>query len=138
MKRTLEQERARDALEEVKRVKEALGEGDQAQRFVSYVESLPAAILTNGLGQAAATLLAQGKNDPDDPHLILFHALEKWLCRGAPQAPYKNESRLMDAIVNNDRSAYLQAQAEALAWLVWMKKFAVAFMKEKGKDGEGH
>lgn len=136
MNRTLEQDRARDALAQVRKVKDALGEGDQAQKFVSYVEALPATILANGLGQAAATLFAQGKNGPNDPHLLLFNALEKWLCRDARQAPYRNGGKLMDAIVNSDRSAYLRAQAEALAWLVWMKKFAVAFMKQKSEDGE--
>jgi CRISPR-associated protein Cmr5 len=34
----------------------------------------------------------------------------------------------MAAIVNCDRAVYLRAQAETLAWLEWLKKFAVAFL----------
>ncbi|WP_152947873.1 type III-B CRISPR module-associated protein Cmr5 [Desulfofundulus thermobenzoicus] len=130
--RTLEQIRAADALGKIRAVQETFaGDEEKADKFASYVESLPATILTNGLGQAAATLLAQAKGVQSDPHYKIYRFLEEWLCRDAPEAPYRLAKDLMEAIVSNDRQAYLHAQAEALAWLEWLKKFAVAFLKKK-------
>lgn len=130
--RTLEQIRAADALTRVRSIEETFGgDREKADKFASYVESLPATILANGLGQAAATLLAQAKGNHGDPHYKLYSFLEDWLCRDASEAPYRLANDLMEAIVTNDRQVYLHAQAEALAWLEWLKKFAVAFLKKK-------
>ena len=87
----------------------------------------------NGLGQAAATLLGQAKGKESDPHRLLYNHLSQWLCRDAPDAPYKSEPQLIDAIVSKHEDTYLVAQAEALAWLVWLKKFSKAYLK-KGSD----
>ncbi|RPF46999.1 CRISPR-associated Cmr5 family protein [Thermodesulfitimonas autotrophica] len=131
---TLEQKRAKHALDKVRNIKDNY-RGEQQENFVSYVERLPATILTNGLGQAMAMLLAQAKNKEESAHYLLYNALKDWLCRNDPEAPYKGESDLMAAIVSHDRAAYLRAQVEALAYLEWFKKFVVAFLKEKkGKD----
>ena len=43
----------------------------------------------------------------------------------------------MEAIIKNDEQAYLKAQTEAFAYLVWLKKFANAYL-EKGKDDDDH
>ncbi|MEW6574130.1 MAG: type III-B CRISPR module-associated protein Cmr5 [Bacillota bacterium] len=130
MTQTLEQKRAKHALDKVHVIKDKC-QGEQRKKFVSYAESLPATILTNGLGQAGAMLLAQAKNDTESAHRLLYDTLEEWLCRDDPQAPYRGESGLMAAIVNRDRATYVRAQAEALAYLEWFKKFTVAFLKEK-------
>jgi len=130
MTQTLEQKRARDALDKVRKIERAC-QGEQQEKFVSYVESLPATILTNGLGQAAAMLLAQAKGEQRDAHRMLYEALKDWLCRDDPHAPYRGQADLMVAIVNQDRATYLRAQAEALAWVEWLKRFAVAFLKKK-------
>lgn len=137
MRQTLEQMRARDALNKIRSIQKNYSE-DTRQKFVSYVESLPAAILNNGLGQAAATLLAQAKGDKEDAHYLLYQAVRDWLCREDPEgrAPYQGETDLMEAIVSHDRTAYLHAQAEALAWLEWLKKFAVAFFKKQTNGSE--
>lgn len=135
MTRTMEQERAAHALAKVGEI----GTKDEKfrEKYVSYVEALPATILMNGLGQAAATLLAAAKGKTEDAHRVLFDHLQEWLCRAAPQAPYGGETNLMDAITAHDRAAYLRAQAEALAWLVWLKKFAVAYLKNPAKKPGG-
>jgi len=137
VKRTLEQERAADALRKVRDIEEKL-DADGRQRFVSYVESLPATIMANGLGQAAATLLARGEDRRQDPHRLLYDGLQDWLCRDAPEAPFRGASDLMEALVTRERSTYLRAQVEALQWLEWLKKFAVAYLKnaesERGRD----
>jgi CRISPR-associated protein Cmr5 len=99
-------------------------------KYVSYVKSLPAAILMNGLGQASATLLAQAKGNPNDPHKILYNHIDRWLCSDFPEMPYRNAANLLVALTANGQGQYIVAQAEALFLLDWLKKFAVAFLDE--------
>lgn len=129
--RTMAQRRAAHALERIKAA-EARWDEDARDRYAGYVEKLVASILTNGLGQAAAFERAAGQE-----HLQLYRDLEDWLC--GPDGPYYRPNRhpnyeLMDAIVENDRHLYMRAQAEALAWLEWLKKFAVAYLKKPGGE----
>ncbi len=131
----LELERAETALRKVRNIKETL-DVEEADRFASYVEGLPAAILTNGLGQALATLLSKSGQGRKDPHYKLYECVQDWLCRDSSQAPYRLAEDLMDAIVSNDRQTYLRAQTETLSLLKWLKKFAVAYLK-KDKGGRG-
>jgi len=109
--------------------------------YVSYTQSLPATILMNGLGQALATLLSKAEGDLKKPHGLLYSDLQDWLCGSDPAAPYSKasggEKCLMEAIIKNDEQAYLKAQTEAFAYLVWLKKFANAYL-EKGKDDDDH
>lgn len=134
---TLAQRRAAHALARIlahqKAGKDAYG------NYVSYVEALPAAILMNGLGQAAATLLAKAEGDLDKPHGRLYADLQDWLCGHDPAAPFrdcpaKGDDCLMQCICDSDQRKYLRAQTEALAWLVWLKKFARAYLDRGPKD----
>lgn len=130
MNKTLEQARAKDALDKVKMLLRQ-AENDKAKaesndKYASYVKSLPATILMNGLGQAAATLMASTAGE----HKLLYRHLQGWLCRNESAAPYPGAGDLLDAITVNSREAYIRAQAEALAWLAWLKKFAVAYLEK--------
>lgn len=126
----LEQQRAQHALAQVREVEKEC-DAEQRRLFVTRVEGFPAAVLTNGLGQAVAALLAQSKRDYQSPPGRLYRILQGWLCRDDPRAPYRGAGDLIQAIVGNDRAAYLRAQVEALAYLKWLKTFAVAFLKER-------
>lgn len=134
---TLAQRRAAHAL---KRVLAHQHAGKQAYgNYVSYVEALPASILMNGLGQACATLLAKAEGKLDKPHGLLYADLQAWLCGNDPAAPYRNgqtkgDDRLMEAICGSNQKQYLHAQAEALAYLVWLKKFARAYLDRGAGD----
>lgn len=130
-RQTLAQCRAAHALERIRRHEQA-GK-DAYKNYVGYVEALPATILMNGLGQACATLLAKAEGDLTKPHGLLYDDLESWLCRDDRAAPYPKASDLMQAIIDGDQKAYLHAQTEALAHLVWLKKFACAYL-ERGTD----
>ncbi len=147
----IERQRAAHALQTI----EALP--DDVNKYTSYVKGLPASILQNGLGQAMATLLAASKGDDawarrpgsnggddrgkvGDAHRLLYNHLQAWLCDVRDDAPYsqeqapdENSTALMEAITTGGGDAYIRAQAEALAYLNWLKKFAVAFRPE----GEG-
>jgi CRISPR-associated protein Cmr5 len=136
MNRTLAQERAGNALAVAKRIKEAT-ENDRAfqQNYRSYVERLGPAILMNGLGQALASERAATDGDKAraDAHRALYQAVSDWLCRDGGVYPAGQD--VLEAITSNDRDAYLRAQAEALAWLDWHKKFCRAmFPRGGGQD----
>lgn len=130
MKRTLEQERAKDALDKVREV-EKRADAEVRDKFASYVSGLAPSIINNGLGQSCAGLLARAKGDPTDPHYELYRYLENWLCRDEPEAPYRGAKDLMDALTKGDRFHYLRAQAEALSWLEWLKRFSAAYLKSQ-------
>jgi CRISPR-associated protein Cmr5 len=120
---SLAQRRAAHALKRI--------EGRKSQsygNYVSYANALPATILMNGLGQACATLLSKAEGHLDRPHGMLYADLQSWLCGTDPAAPFKGEQNLMTAITSKGQDTYLRSQAEALEYLVWLKKFANAYL----------
>lgn len=121
--------RAQHALAAVSGLREA-GNYDN---YVNYANALPAAVITNGLGQALATQLAAAKGEPKDPHRLLFRHVQQWLCRGADDSPFQGCDDLMQAVTECAESDYVWAQAETLAYLEWLKKFANAYL-ERGQD----
>ena len=129
-KPTLEQKRAAHALKSVHDVEqEAFG-----KHYRSYAEGLPATIVMNGLGQACATLLsaANGDGDRERAYQSLHQHLQAWLCRN--DGVYPGANSLIDAIVKHGQAEYVHAQAESLAYLVWLKKFAQAFLPRGGSN----
>lgn len=131
--KSLDLQRAAHALKAIEDLKE---NNNKLGHYVSYVRALPANILQNGLGQALATLLAAAKGKHDDPHHRLHDQVQAWLCReGDPDAPYAGKPHLLKAITEGSEQTYLHAHAEALAYLVWLKKFAVAFLDKQEPDG---
>ena len=133
--KTLEQQRANNALSRVREL-----DAEQQDKFKklyrSYVDRLGPTIVMNGLGQAlAAEYAASGENPSTDielAHRKLYISLEMWLCRDG--GVYSTNQKLLDAITKNDESLYLRAQVEALAWLVWHKKFCRAFFPKSEED----
>lgn len=132
---SLAQKRAAHALACVKKLKNNNNYGN----YVSYVKSLPAAILMSGLGQALAMEKAGAAKDGDvgKGHKLLYQHMNAWLCNekvdnnsGWENSPYANESDVLEAIVSKEEADYIRAQAEALEYLEWLKKFAVAQLRE--------
>lgn len=117
--RTLEQVRAADALFRVQQL--ANKEENFKEKYRSYVDRLGPAIIMNGLGQALAT----EKASRHDAHDALYAGLSRWLCR-SEGGVYSNYDDALEAIVAESQDRYLLAQAEALAWLQWHKKFCRA------------
>ena len=126
-KQSLDQRRAKHALDCIKKRQK---DGTKQSDYLSYVKALPATILQNGLGQAMATLRAKGR-DRNDPYSRLYEDVQSWLCGGDQESPFPNKEDLLEAITSNDQQHYLKAQAEAQAYLIWLKKFAAAFLNEK-------
>lgn len=133
--RSLAQRRAEHALDKVK----ALQAENAYGNYVSYVKALPATIIVSGLGQALAMENAGKKLG----HKKLFKHMRAWLCEGWQHTPYQlalaeDDTAFFKAISGGDEAKYIKAQAEALEYLEWLKKFAVAFLMEpeEGEEGE--
>jgi CRISPR-associated protein Cmr5 len=136
---TIQQERAKFALE---RVQKAVAEKVDGKDYKSYASALPAMIHINGLGQAAAFYKSKVKKE-NDAYDLIYKLLSDWLTKVANQ-PYtewliqekKNpnskikEGDLIDCIVYSDMHTYRLAQAEAQALMDWVKKFAKAYMED--------
>lgn len=125
MNQTIQQERARFALE---RIQEAAKDCSIHKEYKSYASGLPAMIHMNGLGQAAAFYKSKEGN-----HEKLYELLSEWLCKEGQ--PYAGCSNLLEGITSKDMHSYRLAQAEAQALMEWVKKFSRAFMLDD-KDGD--
>ena len=130
---TLEQRRGADALD---RIHELSKQSDEfKKRYRSYVDGLGPTIVMNGLGQALATELAAAGSDPrsasEQAHAAVYDSIKQWLCRQGGVYPPNGD--LLDHLMKKPESYYLHAQAEALAWLEWHKKFCRTSFP-KGED----
>lgn len=113
--RSLEQERARAAWECVTAVK---GQG-YAGKYGQLARSAPADIQANGLGQTLAFWNAKG----EDQHRKLLNDVSTWV-KG--QIKFSETSLLEWVIKTADTDGYRRATAEAIAFLIWLKRFAEA------------
>lgn len=135
---TIQQERAKEALEAVEKVVARVNKKEEndlikASEYVSYASAFPAMIKTNGLGQAAAFYCSKGKGSDSKAHAYdaLYKTLSDWL--GKQGQPYENLD-LIKGITSKDMPFYMQAQAEALMFLDWVKKFAKAYMPKESES----
>ena len=132
-RRSQAQKRAADALAKVT----VLRDGNDYGNYRSYVKALPARIIMNGLGQALAMEKAGASKDAG--HEKLFEHVQDWLLTGWENSPYRGQEDLIAAITEGEESDYIRAQGEAMAYVEWLKKFAVAYLEDKDdkrKDGQ--
>ena len=115
---TLQQQRAKHALQQVKK----LAELDDREKLKSRASELPFMIHANGLGQAAAFF----KSKASDGYPHLYDILQSWLTQ--PGRRFAGKASLMEAIVESDFRTYRAAQAEAMQFMDWVKKFAKAYL----------
>jgi CRISPR-associated protein Cmr5 len=116
-RRSLEQRRAQAAWETVQKVDQNKG-----KEFKSVATSLPADIQANGFGQTMAFLRAKGK----DEHNITFDAVADWVRQ---RLNITNEDFMSWLMTKATTEQYRQATAEAIAFAIWMKRFAEARFK---------
>lgn len=135
--RSLAQKRGNHALSKIEEVL-AGGRAERYGNYRSYVNALPAAIITNGLGQALAMEKAGGeKGKKYIGHKFLYDHLDDWLRHGWQHSPYHNDKDVLFGIVAKDEASYLAAQAEAMAYLDWLKKFANAMLARDKDESDG-
>ena len=129
LKQSIEQRRAKYCLKVVNAHKDRR-DIDWQDSYATYTKSLPATVFSCGLGQAMASLLAKDGSRGQKPHGQLYSDIEGWLCGEGEVFP---KGDLMAILTASSMEKYMFAQSEALALLVWLKKFATAFL---GKAGE--
>jgi len=114
------QERAKHALDAVQTW---TGEKDNTlkdqEELKRYTVAMPAMILMSGFGQTCAFYKSKGGN-----HAEVLKVLESWLKKGD----------LMTFITQSSAHEYQIAQAEALEYLNWLKKFAKAYLEGEGGE----
>ena len=135
--KTIEQQRAANALSRVNELSVRYKSEEFRKRYRAYVDRLGPTIVMNGLGQALATEQAAAgsrpESDSERAHDELYRSLQGWLCR-KEGGVYPPDSDLLQAIVDKDESGYLHAQAEALAWIEWHKKCCRASFPKGEED----
>ena len=144
-KPTMDQKRARFALEKIKIVLEDQ-DPKRRQKYLIELRHLPAQLHWGGLGQAAASLLTDRNKNK---HRVEIHLwLEDWLRQSHVYAALNKgkQASLMEAITGaggNEQlqDRYVAATREARAIAVWLKKFAEAFLREPDQNdnkGDDH
>lgn len=132
MQQTMQQQRAKFALDSILKLSEQKQFDDNKRReFKSYIATLPAMIHRNGLGQAVAFYAAKGGTHGD-----IYALLSNWLCQ--EQKLYSPEKDLLHGITHNNMQRYRHAQIEAQALLQWLKRFANAYLLTAEDDSQGN
>ena len=128
LQQTQEQERAKSAWEHVSKIsanmKDDAGK-KLAGEYRALVRSAATDILTNGLGQTLAFLLAKDKGEKGrkpTPHWALYTHISTWI----PDA----NSDLLKWLISQDSEVYRQTTVEVMAYLNWLKRFAEAELPE--------
>ncbi|MDI6893170.1 MAG: type III-B CRISPR module-associated protein Cmr5 [Bacillota bacterium] len=101
---------------------------DSGKLWASYgslARKVPALVTSAGLGQAMAFLRAKGQSKAWDPHELLYSHVSDWVV-----GQLKETGELLDVIQHRSSEVYRQATSEALAFLLWVKRFAEARLPE--------
>ena len=86
-----------------------------------------------GLGQALVIQLAKAKKDRfNDSHRLLYNHVASWLAEQISDLNAKTDgSDVIERLMDKNQDVYLRAQAEAMAYLSWLKQFARAYLNEQ-------
>jgi len=127
--RTLEQKRGAAAWGNVKWVRDN-GKA-YSNEYGQYARSAPADIQTNGLGQSLAFWRAKGskdgrpKDNGENAHWKLQEHVSEWVL---DRLGVSHAGGLLGWIMDENTSTddYRRVTAEAIAFLIWLKRFAEA------------
>lgn len=119
-RRSLEQKRAQRAWISVGQVK---GKGEVATKYGKLARSAPADIQANGLGQTLAFWRAKAK--AGNEHDLLFGHVSAWV-KEQLEINAAGGDLLTWIVERANTDEYRRATAEAIAFLMWVKRFAEA------------
>lgn len=125
---TLDQRRAAHAWEAIQQLR-ANPKQSQREEYAGEAKKLPIRIMTSGLGQALAFLLAKAKDKK--PNLRQLHDdLTDWTLqhRGIRGAVRQS---LLGSVIQGDSDFLRQATDEVLAYLQWLNRFAEAELRDE-------
>ena len=120
---TLDQQRARHAWDAIQRVCGWDSDSDKKE-YAGEAKKLPIRLMTSGLGQALAFILAKAKDRK--PKLRQLHKdLTDWTLTHR-KLPGKHPDSLLKSICYGDAVFLRRATDEVLAYLEWLNRFAEA------------
>ena len=93
MELTIQQQRAKFALERIQKLPKKLNQDEQIE-FISNASRLPAMIHMNGLGQAMAFCKLKAKERKS--YAQLYQIVSDWLC--AQNQPYQGQEHILAGI----------------------------------------
>ncbi|MBP7547757.1 MAG: type III-B CRISPR module-associated protein Cmr5 [Corallincola sp.] len=97
---------------------------DEVKKYKTVANAIPSYIQRNGIGQAMAFALS--KKEREVGWHWAYECLQEWL-RQEFRAQLSKPT-LIEGLTSCDMQTYRLAQAEALAMLVWLRKFARAML----------
>lgn len=119
---TLDQRRAAHAWSAVVELKKC--SESERKDYAGEAKKLPIRIMTSGLGQALAFLLAKAKDKKQ--HLRQLHTdLTEWTL-GQRGLPGPARESLLHSVIGADSDFLRQATDEVLAYLQWLNRFTEA------------
>ena len=117
--KTLNQERARFALEKVQNIEASLKE-----KYASNAKKLPALITTNGLIPTLAFLKSKEETMP------VYKTMNEWLIKKG----FANNDNALECLLTCDFSTLRLATMEAIAFANWLKRMVEIEIKGENKD----
>lgn len=122
---TKQQKRAAFALGEINGL---MNNGNIEEKTVNFIVGTPNMILSNGLGQTLAFLLAKKS---DKAREFVFSVLKKYLCMEYKTdfAGADDNFKFLKKFNDISQLQYLTMQQECLRMLEWLKRYARAFQK---------
>ena len=123
---TIQQQRAVFALEQLLNKDEIKSEKIDKD-LAQFIIGEPNKVLSNGIGQTFAFLLAKKK----DKMGIVFAIMQTWLQKRMPERfEQSDDIEFLRQFNTIDQSDYLKAQHECLRLLEWLKRYARALYTE--------
>jgi CRISPR-associated protein Cmr5 len=128
----LERERARFAYEKVKEtineIDNSFEDKDKKERnkkdYRSYLKKIPTYIQTNGLAATCAFIFS--KKEKSVIYGKIYNQIDRWL----KDLEMKDETELIEWVVELDSPTYRRATKEIIALLMWMGRFAEGMVEK--------
>lgn len=120
----IQQERAKFAIEQLEGIsKNQVIDKDTA----TFIVGMPNMILSNGIGQTMAFLLAKS-----DKEKKVYKILKNWICRKYANLGFTDKSDMdfIKTFCSLKQDKYLEIQRECLRLCEWLKRYARAFQEE--------
>ena len=120
----IQQERAKFAIEQLEKISSnQVIDKDTA----TFIVGTPNMILSNGIGQTLAFLLA--KNDKEKK---VYRILKNWICKKYANLGFTDKSDMdfIKTFCTLKQDKYLEIQRECLRLCEWLKRYARAFQEE--------
>ena len=120
----IQQERAKFAIEQLEKISSnQVIDKDTA----TFIVGTPNMILSNGIGQTMAFLLAK-----TDKEKKVYRILKNWICKKYANLGFTDKSDMdfIKTFCTLKQDKYLEIQRECLRLCEWLKRYARAFQEE--------